>query len=99
MTALALAADDEQRRDQTINLRVSRRTRELIDTAARVKGQKRSEFILDSARKSAEDVLLDQRLFLLDSESFDNFLKILDEPPPPSDELKALLAKKAPWEK
>ena len=55
--------------------------------------------MLDSARHSAQDVLLDRRLFALDSDAYDAFLAVLDAPPPPSDRLRALMAAKAPWEK
>src|SRR5689334_2787839 len=97
--ALARRADAGRRRGVTINLRASPSLRDLIDRAAAVVGQNRSEFMLDSARRRAEDVLLDQRLFTLDEESYNAFLNILDEPPKPTAELKRLLSTRAPWEK
>lgn len=97
-TAAAHRAD-VQRRGVTINLRASAHLRDLIDRAAAVLGQNRSEFMLDSARLRAEDVLLDQKLFSLDEEQYQNFLNLLDEPPKPTEELRKLLSAKAPWEK
>jgi uncharacterized protein (DUF1778 family) len=91
--------DKSQRRDVTINVRTSSYVRNLIDRAATLIGQNRSEFILDSARRRAADVLLDQKLFVLDAAQYDKFLRLLDEPPKPSNELKKLLAAKAPWER
>jgi uncharacterized protein (DUF1778 family) len=91
--------EEGQRRGAIINLRVSVPTRELIDRAARVLGKSRTEFLLDSARSRAEDVLLDQRLFVLDEKKYAAFLKSLDAPPKPPAALKALLNAKAPWEK
>ena len=91
--------DDAGRRSVNINLRVSAPVRDLIDRAAQAMGKSRSEFMLDSARHSAQDVLLDRRLFALDSDAYDAFLAVLDAPPPPSDRLRALMAAKAPWEK
>jgi len=100
MTAAALAHRDEaQRRDVNINLRAPAPIKELIDRAARLLGKTRSEFMLDSARKCAEDVLLDQRFFMLDEERYTALLNILSEPPKPTTELKKLLASKSPWEK
>jgi uncharacterized protein (DUF1778 family) len=90
--------DDERRRDVTINLRATSRVRDLIDRAAALLGKSRSEFMLDSARRCAEDVLLDQSLFLVSDEKFASFLSILDAPPKPTQELRTLLATKAPWE-
>jgi uncharacterized protein (DUF1778 family) len=87
-----------QRSGVTINLRASVHVRDLIDRAAALLGQNRSEFMLDSARRRAEDVLLDQNLFSLNEDQFQAFLNLLDEPPRPTEELKKLLSTKAPWE-
>ncbi|MGH7089865.1 MAG: DUF1778 domain-containing protein, partial [Stellaceae bacterium] len=50
----------------SINLRIAMQTRQLIDDAAAVLGKTRTEFMVESARRVAIDVLLDQRLFVLD---------------------------------
>ncbi len=50
---------ETKKRTTIINLRVPRVTRELIDTAAEVVGKSRTEFMLESARQHAIDVLLD----------------------------------------
>jgi uncharacterized protein (DUF1778 family) len=86
-------------RTTTINLRVSEVTRQLIDTAAAVVGKSRTEFMLESARQQAIDVLLDQRLFILNAEQHASFMNALDNPPPPNAELKKLLSSKSPWGK
>lgn len=101
MTAPARARrfDERDRRSVTINLRVSVHLRDLIDRAANVIGKTRSDFMLDTARERAEDVLLDQTLFGLDNKRYAEFLKLLDEPAPPGDRLRGLLSEKAPWEK
>lgn len=83
----------------SINLRIPDKTRDLIDTAASVVGKSRTEFMLDSARQHAIDVLLDQRLFVLDPEKYDAFERMLDNPAPPGPRLKALMRKKPLWEK
>jgi uncharacterized protein (DUF1778 family) len=93
------AARSDPRRDAVINVRLSTTWRDLIDRAAAVVGKTRSEFVLESARKHAIDVLLDQRLFSLNTEQFDEFLRVLDQPPEPNARLKQLLASKSPWEK
>jgi hypothetical protein len=54
------------------------------------------EFMLDSARRRAEDVLLDQNLFSLNEGQFQAFLNLLDEPPKSTEELKKLLSIMAP---
>lgn len=85
-------------RDEAVNIRASRRQRDLIDRAARALGKSRSEFMLETACREAEDVLLDRRYFQLDPAAFDRFTELLDNPPPPSDGLRDLLHRTAPWE-
>ena len=51
-----------------------------------------------SARREAEDALLDQRNFFLEPDGYDAFLAILDAPPVPDTRLVALMRRKAPWE-
>lgn len=87
------------RHDTTINLRVPTQLRELIDAAASAIGKTRTEFVIESARRHAIDVLLDQRFFVLDEEQHEAFLRVLDNPPPPNEKLKQLMAGKAPWER
>ena len=94
----AAPAKGRARHDTTINLRVSSHTRELIDHAAEIAGKTRSEFMVETARRHAIDVLLDQRLFVLDEAQHDAFMRVLDEPPQPNEKLKRLLRSKAPWE-
>jgi uncharacterized protein (DUF1778 family) len=88
-----------ERRDSVVNVRMARQTRELIDEAAEAVGKTRSEFMVESARTHAIDVLLDKRLFSLGTEHYDAFLKALDAPPAPNEKLKRLLKSKSPWER
>lgn len=83
----------------SINLRIESHTRQLIDDAAAVLGKTRTEFMIDSARALAIDVLLDQRLFELDSARYESFLHALDNPPPPGPKLRALLRRVPAWGK
>lgn len=81
----------------SINLRIEAQTRQLIDDAAAVLGKTRTEFMIDSARAQAIDVLLDQRLFVLDPERYDAFMHALDNPPAPGPKLRALLRRTPQW--
>lgn len=91
--------ESQPRRDAVINVRLPVKMRELIDSAAAVIGKSRTEFVLESARQHAIDVLLDQRLFSLDEEEYSAFLRALDEPPEPAERLRKLFKDRAPWEK
>ena len=83
----------------SINLRIEARTRQLIDDAAAILGKTRTEFMIDSARRQAIDVLLDQRLFVLDSDRYDAFVHALDNPPAPGPKLRSLLRRVPVWRK
>lgn len=83
----------------SINLRIETGTRQLIDDAAAILGKTRTEFMIESARRQAIDVLLDQRLFVLDPERYDAFMQALDNPPAPGPKLKSLLRRPPAWQK
>ncbi len=91
------ASRDE--RDATIHIRASTKTKELIGSAAAAVGKSLSEFTLDSVRQRATDVLLDQRLFVLDAGRYDAFVAALDNPPPAGPKLKALMKRRPLWQK
>ncbi|MDE2392039.1 MAG: DUF1778 domain-containing protein, partial [Rhodospirillales bacterium] len=79
------------RKDDVIQIRASAETKAILNRAATLRGQKLSEFMLESSRRQAEDTILDQRAFFLDPEAHDAFLAMLDVPAKPSGELRALL--------
>ncbi|MBX3071654.1 MAG: DUF1778 domain-containing protein [Thermomicrobiales bacterium] len=85
-------------RDQAINIRVSRRQRDVIDRAAQALGKSRSDFMIETAFREAENVLVGQTLFLLDDDAFTAFNDLLDNPPSPSESLRQLMHTSPPWE-
>jgi uncharacterized protein (DUF1778 family) len=87
------------RKDDVIQIRASAETKAVLNRAAALRGQKLSEFMLDSARRQAEEAILDQRIFFLDSKAHDKFLALLDSPAKPSKRIKALMTRKSAWEK
>ena len=87
------------RKDDVIQIRASAAMKAVLTRAATLRGQKLSEFMLDSARREAEDALLDQRSFFLDAEAHAQFLALLDTPSEPTPDLKALMARKPLWER
>ncbi len=85
-------------RDININIRAKRTQRDIIDQAAELLGKTRSDFMLETVCREAEEVLLDQRVFTLDTETFKKFQAMLDAPPSENPKLRKLMATKAPWE-
>ena len=81
-----------------VNLRVRDDIRGLIDRAARAQGKTRSDFMIDAARRAAEEALLDQTLVQVDADTYAHFLAVLDEPPSGLG-FDRLMNAPRPWEK
>lgn len=88
-----------RKRGGNINLRVSPAQKSLIDRAARALGRNRSDFMLETACREAETILLDRRYFALTEHEFKRFMAMLDQPPSTNPRLARLLKTKAPWDK
>ena len=94
-----MAVPERAQQSQTINLRASAEQKALIDRAAKRLGKSRTEFVLDTMREASENVLLDQRLFVLDEASYAAFEAMLDAPAEPSEELRRTLNTPPPWDR
>jgi uncharacterized protein (DUF1778 family) len=70
----------------------------LIDRAAKLAGKNRTDFVLDAARRAAEDTLLDRTVFALSPRAYRQFLARLDAPPRPNKRLRKSMQTPAPWE-
>ncbi|MDI4655367.1 DUF1778 domain-containing protein [Xanthobacter autotrophicus] len=82
----------------TLNMRIKPEDRSLFDWAAKAQGKTRTDFILEAARRAAEDVLLDRTVVHVGEEAYADFLARLDAPPAPNERLKRTMRTKAPWE-
>ncbi len=83
---------------RAVNLRMRDEVRTVIDRAARLQGRSRSDFMIDAARRAAEEALLDQTVFVLEPEAYAKFVAILDAPPAPSEALRRLMQTPSPWD-
>jgi uncharacterized protein (DUF1778 family) len=86
------------RKDDVIQIRASAKTKTILNRAAALRGQKLSEFMLESARHRAEETILDQRVFFLDDDTHAKFLAMLDRTPAPAKALRARLRRRPAWE-
>lgn len=86
------------RKDEVIQIRASAGTKALLNRAATLRGQKLSEFLLDSARRQAEEAILDQRGFFLEPAAHERFLALLDRPPRPAKRVRERLRRKPSWD-
>ncbi len=79
-----------------VNLRVRSDIRTLIDRAAQAQGKTRSDFMIDAARRAAEESLLDLALVRVDLQTYEHFLEVLDRPPG-GEGFERLMAAAKPW--
>jgi len=84
------------RRDRQIQIRAPLSVQVLIDRAAATLGLSRSQFMLETSIREAENTLLDQRAFVLDQDQWAAFETALDAPVN-TDKLDKLLNSPAPW--
>lgn len=89
---------DNMTRDANIHIRARPADRDLIDRAAAQVGKSRSEFVIETMRREAQEILLDQTVFKVDAKTYRTFLAELDRPPRDNPRLRALFQRKAPWE-
>ena len=85
------------RRD-TFNFRIKPEDRGLIERAATITGKTRTDFVLEAARRAAEEALLDRTVFTVSPAAYVAFLARLDEPPKPSERLRRTMQTVPPWE-
>ncbi len=70
----------------------------ILKRAADASHNSLTDFILDSACLAAEHALLEQRLFMVDGQTYENILTLLDRPAKDSAGLSGLFARPAPWD-
>ena len=85
------------RRD-SLNLRIKPEERGLIDKAAALTGKTRTDFVLEAARHAAVEALTDRTLFLVDKDTYAQFVAALDAPPRPNARLIRTMQTPAPWD-
>src|ERR687898_103138 len=95
----AMTSKARTQRRETLNIRIKADERGLIDRAARVRGQNRTDFILEAARRAAEEALLDRTLITVSPEAYKEFVNRLDAKPKPNARLRKTMQAAAPWEK
>lgn len=86
------------RKRHSLNLRIKPEERGLIDRAAKTLGKNRTDFMLDAARRAAEDALFDRTIYTVSPKAYAEFLARLDAPPQPNERLRRTMRTPAPWE-
>lgn len=83
---------------ETLNVRIRPSDRALIDQAAAVLNKSRTDFVIDAARRAAEEALLDRTLLTVSPEAYGAFIARLDAPPLLNAALVATMRAAAPWD-
>jgi len=91
------SAAKKARPRETLNIRIASEARNLIDRGAKARGQNRTDFILDAARRAAEDALLDRALISVNAKAYAAFVARLDEPAKPNAQLRRTMQAPLPW--
>jgi uncharacterized protein (DUF1778 family) len=97
VVVMSSASKSQARPRETLNIRIRAEERGLIDRAAAARGTNRTDFILDAARRAAEDTLLDQVMISVGTKAYAEFLARLDAPAKPNERLRRTMKKPLPW--
>ncbi len=89
----------EKVKRDTLNIRIKPELRGLIDRAAELAGKNPTDFVLDAARRAAENALMDRTVVRVNPEAYADFVARLDATRAPNVRLRCALKTRAPWEK
>lgn len=81
-----------------LNMRVNPAQRDVIARAAKLRHKSLTEFVIEAATEAAEDVLLNQRIFVANEDQIEDFLRVMDSPVSENPLLRDTLGKPAPWD-
>jgi len=79
-------------------MRIKPETRSLLDMAAEATGKTLTDFVLDAARKEAQNALLDRVVIPMNDKAYAAFVALLEVPPASNERLRKSLQTPAPWE-
>lgn len=96
MTTLASPISSRSAR---LGLRATLEQQVVLRRAAEVAHKSLTDFILDSACLAAEQTLIDQRLFMVSGKQYQALMELLEQPAQPSEGLRDLFSRQAPWDK
>ncbi len=80
MKVTAMSRTSTPERDKMVSMRVPQAEWDLIDRAATASGKTRTAFVLDAAKRQAEDTLKEQTAFTFASDEWADLVAALDAP-------------------
>jgi uncharacterized protein (DUF1778 family) len=97
MSAVAFDSVVPTHRAARIGLRATLAQEAVLRRAADVAHKSLTDYILDSACRAAEQTLIDQRLFTVSGQQYDDFMALLDRPAQDNEGLRDLFSRSTPW--
>ena len=89
----------DNRLDTNIHLRTTSADRDLIDQAAALRGENRSQFMLSASLREARNALLDRADIVFDDAAFNDLLDRLDKGKiGDAEKMKKLLSRRRAWD-
>ena len=85
------------KKSETLTLQIDAETLDMITRAAQLQGRSVTSFVTEAALVSAQNEILDQQVFKVSPEVFDEIEALLAEPPKVNDALVTLFQKKTSW--
>jgi uncharacterized protein (DUF1778 family) len=85
-------------RSARLGLRATLEQEAMLRRAAAVAHKSLTDFILDSACQAAEQMLLDQRLFMVSGSQYQELLDLLERPADDNEGLRDLFTRSVPWD-
>lgn len=92
MTQREQISSDATKRER-LEVRVSVEQKELVQRAAALLGRSVSDFVLESAQRAAEEAIREHAIIMLSVQDSQAFAKAVLNPPPPSQRLRAAVAR------
>lgn len=85
-------------RNKQINIRATDEERAIIDYAASLVNKNRTDFIIEKAVHEAQNIILDQRVFVLDDVRYQSFIEQLEAPVQNDEGRQRLMNVRPRWE-
>ncbi len=93
-----MATNSRRLKTRKLDMRLTEQQEQVIRRAAELKNKTLTSFVVETAYEAAEQVLLDQRRFVLSEEQWLAFNAVLDAPPKVLPGLKRLMSKPDTWD-
>ena len=85
-------------KDDRLDLRLTSEQKRLLQHAASLRGESVSDFVIASAMRDADEVLLDQRIFAFEPDAFDQLLDRAKDLEKNKEAIDKILATRPPWQ-